>query len=159
MGIPALQKEQMPILLERISEELSCSNRPLIIDEADYLVDKGFAPLIMDIYQSCHATIMLVGEERLVTYETFPVAVQALIAGDVDAVVMDDVAGQGYVGVNAEQVQLVGEPLTALQELGFMFPPDSDLVEPFNAALASMEADGTLTAINNKWFLGAAEEE
>jgi polar amino acid transport system substrate-binding protein len=100
----------------------------------------------------------LVGEDRIVAYDPFPVAVQALIAGDVDAVVMDDVAGQGYVGVNADAVQIVGDPLTAEQELGFAFPLDSDLVEPFNLALQSMRDDGTLEALNNKWFLGAAEE-
>ncbi len=100
----------------------------------------------------------LVGEDRLVTYDTVPIAVQALIAGDVDAVVLDDVAGQGYVGVNADKVTIVGEPLTDLQELGFAFPKGSELVEPFNAALQSMIDDGTLEAINNKWFLGTAVE-
>ena len=100
----------------------------------------------------------LVGEDRLVTYDTFPIAVQALIAGDVDAVVMDDVAGQGYVGVNAEAVQIVGESLTATEELGFIFPKGSDLVEPFNLALESMRQDGSLEAINNRWFLGVTEE-
>lgn len=100
----------------------------------------------------------LVGEDRIVTYDTFPVAVQALIAGDVDAVVMDDVAGQGYVGVNGDKVQIVGDPLTATEELGFAFPKGSDLVEPFNLALQSMTDDGTLQTINNKWFLGTAEE-
>ncbi len=99
----------------------------------------------------------LVGEERVIGYTDFGLAVQALIASDVDAVVMDDVAGQGYVGVNAESIRLLPEALSD-EELGFIFPLDSDLVEPFNAALASMTADGTLLAINNKW-LGAGEEE
>jgi len=95
----------------------------------------------------------LVGEERLVGYDTFGFAVQALIAGDVDAVVMDDVAGQGYVGVNSESIQLLPDALSE-EELGFIFPLDSDLVDPFNAALASMDADGTLLEINNKWLGG-----
>ena len=99
----------------------------------------------------------LVGEgDRLVGYETFGFAVQALIAGDVDAVVMDDVAGQGYVGVNAEALRLLPEALTS-EELAFIYPLDSDLIEPFNAALASMKADGALMAINRKW-LGPEEE-
>ena len=99
----------------------------------------------------------LVGEERLVAYDGFGFAVQALIAGDVDAVVMDDVAGQGYVGVNADQIKLLPDALSE-EQLGFIFPLDSDLVEPFNAALASMEEDGTLLDINNKW-LGSGEAE
>ena len=100
----------------------------------------------------------LVGEDRLVTYETFPVAVQALIAGDVDVVVMDDVAGQGYVGVQSDKVKIVGDPLTATEELGFIFPRGSDLREAVNAALDSMRADGTLDTLNNKWFLGTSAE-
>ncbi|MCB8917194.1 MAG: transporter substrate-binding domain-containing protein [Ardenticatenaceae bacterium] len=40
----------------------------------------------------------LVGEERIVAYDQFGLAVQALINGDVDAVIMDNVAGLGYVG-------------------------------------------------------------
>lgn len=99
------------------------------------------------------------GSERIVAYETFPIAVQALIAGDVDAVILDDVAGQGYVGVNPDDVQIVGEPLTSEEQLGFIFPQGSDLVAAIDAALDSMEADGTLLELNNKWLGGGGEEE
>ena len=94
------------------------------------------------------------GSERIIGVDSFPVAVQTVINGDADAAIMDDMAGQGYVGTNPEAVRIVGEPLTALEELGFIFPLDSDLVEPFNLALASMVADGTLDALNTRWFVG-----
>ncbi len=93
----------------------------------------------------------LVGEERIVGYDSFGFAVQALISGDVDGVVIDDVAGQGYVGVNAEDIKLLPDLLTQ-EQLGFIYPLDSDLVEPINMALGSMMEDGTLAAINAKWF-------
>ncbi len=96
----------------------------------------------------------LVGDDRIVGFDTFGAAVQALIAGDVDAVIIDDVAGQGYVGENAEDVSLLSDPISADQELGFIFPPDSDLVEPINAGLRSMVADGTLNTINATWGFG-----
>jgi polar amino acid transport system substrate-binding protein len=96
----------------------------------------------------------LVGEERLIAFDQFGAAVQALIAGDVDAVVIDDVAGQGYVGENADEIALMNEGLIAPEELGFIFEPGSDLVEPFNAALQSMVADGTLNEINATWDFG-----
>jgi len=96
----------------------------------------------------------LVGEGRITSYDQFGAAVQALIAGDVDAVIIDDVAGQGYAGENAESVRLFDEAIRADEELGFAFPPDSDLVEPFNAALRSMITDGTLDDINATWGLG-----
>ena len=41
-------------------------------------------------------------EERIQAFEQFPFAVQALIGGDIDAVIIDEVAGQGYLGENAE---------------------------------------------------------
>jgi polar amino acid transport system substrate-binding protein len=93
----------------------------------------------------------LVGENRIVAYDTLGATVQALIAGDIDAVIMDDVAGQGYVGVNAGKVKIIDSSLRS-DDLGFVFPKGSDLVAPVNAALASMKADGTLARITAKWF-------
>ena len=95
--------------------------------------------------------VELVGEDRIKGFEQFPFAVQALIAGDVDAVLMDETAGQGYIGVNADQIKLVGESLSS-DELGFIFPKGSDLVESFNAAIAELEANGTMATLAEKYF-------
>ncbi len=95
--------------------------------------------------------VKLVGEANVVGFDTFDLAVQAVIAGDVDGVVIDDVAGVGYVGANADKVKLLEGRLVG-QQLGFIFPKGSDLVAPINAALDSMKRDGTLDRINKKWF-------
>ena len=104
------------------------------------------------------AASKLVSEDRIDAYTEFGLAVQALISGDVDAVVIDDVAGQGYTGLNADKIKLLPDELTK-EQLGFIYPQGSDLVEPINAALASMMADGSLQAINDKWFGADAEED
>jgi polar amino acid transport system substrate-binding protein len=96
--------------------------------------------------------VKLVGEDRIVAYDQFGLAVQALINGDVDAVVMDNVAGLGYVGANPDKVRMTGDVLTG-EELGFIFAKGSELRDQVNAALASMDADGTLEALFNKWFV------
>lgn len=93
----------------------------------------------------------LVGEDRVVSFNDFGLAVRALLAGDVDMVLMDETAGQGYVGVNADQLKLVGESLSS-DQLGFIFPKGSDLVEPVNAALAVMRENGTLDELADKYF-------
>ncbi len=98
--------------------------------------------------------VELVGESRIVGFSDFGSAVQALIGGDVDAVIIDDVAGQGYVGENAEQIKLLDDVLRADEQLGYIFPKGSDLVAPFNIALMSMIVDGTLNQINAVWGLG-----
>ena len=98
-------------------------------------------------------------EDRIVGYGEFGLAVQALITGDIDAVVIDDVAGQGYTGLNDDKIKLLPDDLIK-QQLGFIYPQGSDLVESFNAALAEMREDGTLAAINAKWLGdGEAEDE
>lgn len=96
----------------------------------------------------------LVGEDRVTAFEQFGFAVQALIAGDVDAVIIDETAGQGYVGENADDVELVGDPLSA-DELGFIFPKGSDLVCPINQAIADMKADGTMEELGERYFSDA----
>lgn len=93
----------------------------------------------------------LVGEDRIKAYEQFPFAVQALIAGDVDAIIMDETAGQGYVGVNADSLKLVGDSLSS-DELGFIFPKGSDLVDPVNQALDVMRENGKLDELAEKYF-------
>ena len=92
-----------------------------------------------------------VGEERVTALEEFGFVVQSVIAGDSCAAVIDETAGQGYVGVNADEVHLVGESLSS-DELGFIFPKGSDLVEPFNYALNQMKEDGSLEAISQQYF-------
>ncbi len=88
---------------------------------------------------------------RIKLFETFGAAVQALIAGDVDAVLMDAASGKGYVGANPGKLKVLGEAL-GTEEFGFIFKPGSDLVKPFNAAIEAMRKDGTLERLNTKWF-------
>lgn len=52
-------------MLDQICEELAVTQRPLIIDEADYAVDKNMLDLIRDIYEGSQAPILLIGEEQL----------------------------------------------------------------------------------------------
>jgi polar amino acid transport system substrate-binding protein len=93
----------------------------------------------------------LLPADRIQAFEQFPFAVQALIAGDIDAVILDETAGQGYVGVNADQLKLVGESLSS-DELGFIFPLGSDLVGPINAALQALRENGTLDRLAQQYF-------
>ncbi len=95
--------------------------------------------------------VTLVGEDRIRAFEQFPLAVQALISGDVDAVLMDETAGQGYVGVNADSIKLVGESLSS-DQLGFIYPKGSNLVAPVNQALAAMRESGFMDQLAEKYF-------
>ena len=88
---------------------------------------------------------------RIVLLENFGATVQALIAGDVDMVLVDAASGRGYIGANPDKLKIVGDAL-ATEDFGFIFTPDSDLVEPFNAAIATLVLDDYDDYLNTKWF-------
>ncbi|TBR37564.1 transporter substrate-binding domain-containing protein [Marinomonas agarivorans] len=88
---------------------------------------------------------------RVVLFENFGPSVQALKTGDVDSVLMDATAAQGYMGENPGQFKIVGGPL-GTEQFGFILTPGSDLLEPINLAIKSMQADGTLEKLNKKHF-------
>jgi len=94
----------------------------------------------------------LVGEDRITAYDQFPIAVQALINGDVDAVVMDNVAGLGYVNANPDAVRITGDVLTG-EELGFIFAKGDPLRDTINDVLKDMDDDGTMDELFQKWFI------
>ncbi len=109
----------------------------------------GTTPFYTAVYE------VLDGDEanpRIKLFETFGATVQALKTGDVDAVLTDGTAGQGYVDASDGGLKMVGGPL-GTEDFGFIFPKGSDLVASFNAAIASMKEDGTIDALNKKWFL------
>jgi polar amino acid transport system substrate-binding protein len=90
-------------------------------------------------------------EDRVSAFEQYPFAVAALISGDVDAVIIDAVVGLGYVGENADDLELIGPSLSS-DQLGFAFPNDSELVEPFNQAIAELKDSGVMNEINLKYY-------
>ena len=109
----------------------------------------GTTPFYVAVYN------VLDGNEqnpRIKLFETFGAQVQALKTGDVDVVLTDGTAGQGYVSASKGGLKIIGGPL-GTEDFGFIFPKGSDLVAPVNAAVASMKADGTMEKLNTKWFL------
>ena len=109
----------------------------------------GTTPFYTAVYE------ILDGNEanpRIKLFETFGATVEALKAGDVDLVLTDGTAGAGYVEASAGGLKIVGDKL-GVEDFGFIFPKGSDLVAPINAGIAAMKADGTIDALNKKWFL------
>ncbi len=109
----------------------------------------GTSPFYAAIYS------ILDGNEenpRVIKFETFGAGLEALKSGDVDLTLSDSTAANGYVTASNGGLKIIGEPL-ASEDFGFIFPKGSELVAPINAAIASMKADGTMDALNQKWFV------
>jgi len=96
--------------------------------------------------------IEIVGEARVKAFDTFDASVLALMSKDVDAVIIDQPAALGFMAANKGKMKIVGDLLTS-EDLGFVFQQGSDLIDPVNAALAAMKADGTLDDLYQKWFV------
>ncbi len=109
----------------------------------------GTTPFYVAVYE------VLDGNEtnpRIKRFETFRMSVEALRKGEVDVVLTDGTAGNGYVKAYPEALKLIGQPMGS-EEFGFIFPKGSELVAPVNAAITALKADGTLDGLNQKWFV------
>ncbi len=137
-------------MLVRADEERFADEKEFAAkDDLLIAAQPGTTPFYVSVYD------VLDGDEanpRIKLFETFGATVQALRAGDVDLVLTDGVAANGYVAASDGKLKVIGGPLGS-EDFGFIFPKGSDLVEPFNAAIAAMKADGTIDALNKKWFL------
>jgi ABC-type amino acid transport substrate-binding protein len=91
-------------------------------------------------------------EARVKSFDDFDAAVLALLAGNIDGVVIDHLSALSYMSQNEGKMKVDGI-LSTNEPLGFVFPPKSELRAAFDAALDAMKADGTLDALNLKWGL------
>ncbi|HEX7041268.1 MAG TPA: basic amino acid ABC transporter substrate-binding protein [Trueperaceae bacterium] len=95
----------------------------------------------------------LVGADRLRLYDTFNSAVQALLNGDVDGVIIDGVTADAFAQQYAGDLVVNIRGLSS-DPLGLVFPEGDPLVDDFNAGLEMIKADGTLDDLIEKWFGG-----
>ena len=127
------------------SDEARFENIQELADQDDLKVGSQDGTTNLD------TAIEYVGDERVTPYAQFPEAIQALLDGDIDAVVIDETTGQGYVTQNGDALKMVGPSLSS-DQLGFIFPKGSDLVGPVNKALASMRSAGVLETLAVSYF-------
>ena len=98
------------------------------------------------------AALALVGEGRVDNYGEWPIAVEALLAGDADGVAIDDVAAVAYIQEHPGEL-MAGFALTKGEFLSFAYPPGSPLIGPVNKVVQDMLNDGSLDEICQKWLL------
>ena len=95
----------------------------------------------------------LVGRDSVQLYDDFNAAIQALLNGDVDGVMIDNVIADAFVATYAGELSVAVESVESGEELGFAVQAGSELVVALNAGIAEIRADGTLDALVQKWFV------
>ncbi len=98
------------------------------------------------------AGIRLVGEDRVVSYETYDMPVLSLLTGDVDSVIIDEVAAVGFMREHPGEME-VAFAATGGEFLVIYFPPKSELLAPVNWAIKEMFEDGTMDEICEEWIM------
>ena len=91
------------------------------------------------------------GEDRVLLFETFELPVVALLSGDVDAVVIDEVAAIGFMGENPGDLKIAFS-LTGGEFLALFMPPGSEIQPAVDEALNVMWDDGSMQELLDKWF-------
>ena len=139
------------------ADETRITGKESFAEHADLLfgAQSGTSAFYTAIYD------VLDGDEanpRVKLFDTFGASVQALKSGDVDAVIADQAASAGYIGADPGAFKTVGTAIKS-EPLGFILTPGSDLVAPFNEALAAIKADGTLDALTKKWFFDYGQQQ
>lgn len=91
------------------------------------------------------------GEDHVTAYDTGALAVQALVNGQVDAVVIDDMPAREFVKSNPGLVILDTEFTVENYAIG-LTKGNTALLNAINGALAELKADGTLQSIVDKYI-------
>lgn len=91
------------------------------------------------------------GDDHVTAYDNGATAVQALLNGQVDAVVIDNGPAKEFVAANAGLTILDTEYVTEEYAIGFA-KGNTELVDAVNGALAELIADGTVQAIIDSYI-------
>ena len=93
------------------------------------------------------------GEDHVIGYETGAVAVQALINGQVDAVIIDNLPAQEYVAANAAEGLTILEGTWVEENYAIgVQKGNTELLNAVNGALNELKADGTFQDIVDKYI-------
>ncbi|HZJ10544.1 MAG TPA: basic amino acid ABC transporter substrate-binding protein [Trueperaceae bacterium] len=94
----------------------------------------------------------LVGRDRVQLYDDFNAAILALINGDVDGVLIDDVVADEFVQQYAGEIAVGIRAVESGDKLGFAVQEGDALIDALNAGLQMIIDDGTLDELKDKWF-------
>ena len=104
-----------------------------------------------DIYASAPVEDYGYGEENVVRYKTGADAVQALKAGKVDAVIIDNEPAKSFVAAN-EGLRILDAEWAVEDYAIAIAKENTALLTAVNNALAELEADGTIASIIAKYI-------
>lgn len=99
-----------------------------------------------------------VPDENMQRFESNALAVQALLNGDVDAVVCDNPTAENYVAANEGQLMVVGDAFT-VEDYGILVPNTApEVLEALNVAIDRLKSQGEIDRLAEKWLTDTEPE-
>jgi polar amino acid transport system substrate-binding protein len=89
-------------------------------------------------------------------FSTLTALTQALVNGQIDAMLMDVAISAEIVKERGEDVEMTGEFITD-ERYGILFEKGNPLRQQVNQAIEKLKADGTLERLQAKWFPGTED--
>jgi ABC-type amino acid transport substrate-binding protein len=89
---------------------------------------------------------------KLVVYDSFDLAFQDLVVGNIDAVIAGSPRAQSYVSIKANNLKIAGTPFASESYAIAVCNKNAALLKQINTSLAALKADGTLDRLAQKWL-------
>ena len=129
------------------------------MDPYEFLTDKKIGVQLGttgDIYIGDDISGSKLGSAELQEFNKGDLAIQALLSGKIDAVVIDDQVAQNFVNANEGKLGILNTEY-ALEDYAICLKKGSELTAKFNEAIAARKSDGTLDAILAKYIEGSSD--
>lgn len=147
--------------LDQIADHLAVTDRPLIVDEADFLVQRGLIEIVRDVHEASGAPVILIGEEllpqKLRTWERVHGRILDWVAaqpGDLsDVGHLARIYAAGIAVAPELQAQILAASRGSIRRICV----NLDRVREF-AATRGLRAVGLPDWTGQDWFTGAAPE-
>jgi polar amino acid transport system substrate-binding protein len=91
---------------------------------------------------------------KYIAYDTLDQAFLALINGEIDAVISDNLSAIGFVGQSPTKIKIVGPVITPEYYGVAVCNKQPDLLETINRGLAAVKSDGEIDRLVKKWLVG-----
>jgi ABC-type amino acid transport substrate-binding protein len=96
--------------------------------------------------------VLSVNDAQPILYPSVSAVFQDLIAGYIDAAIVDQPLALRYVRIPANNLKVVGKPFGGEDYAIALCSQRNDLVRQINDGLSAIETDGTLDKLQQKWF-------
>ena len=96
-----------------------------------------------------------IANAKYIAYDTLDQAFLALINGEIDAVISDNLSAISSVGESPTKIKIVGPVFTNENYGVAVCNKQPDLLDAINRGLAAVKSDGEIDQLVKKWLVGA----